>query len=166
MMGSLPRPATPIRFSVRVSSRVDLTPRRADTAACTRSSTCSSMSVMPLSVLAKAHDSLPVFRLVLVGGSTPNRLRYSANLSLDMSMSCTACAPPMPWPRSWIKVRLRVRTSSRCLSSSGTSSSITGSVYILSVWSITNNSLDGKPTLSLSNSALVMFTSFLQYSPY
>ena len=152
MIGSLPRSDTPIKFSVRVSSMVDFTPKRADTAACTRMSGCSSKSVNPLSVFPNAQVSLPVRALTLVGGSMPRLARYFAKIWLLISALVTASSLTSFKPMSRINVRFRALTSSRCFSKSSLSNSMTGSVYIRMVWSIIMSSDTGKPLLNFLNS--------------
>ena len=151
-MGSAPRSATPIRLLVRVSSMVDFTPSRAATATCTRSSGCSSKSVNSLSVLPNAHVSLPVRALTFLGGSMPRFSRYLANIWLLIRVLSTVSSDTPFNPMSSSSERFLARTSSRCFSSRGLSSSITGSVYMRSVWSIAISSDTGKPFASFLNS--------------
>ena len=73
-----------INLCVRVSSNVDFVPRRAATKACTLSSVWSANALKSSSLFANANVSLPVVRLVFIGGLTPNPFNNSANLGLDM----------------------------------------------------------------------------------
>ena len=123
---------------VRVSSNVDLLPRRAATKACTLSSGCSCKAWNSISVLAKAYVSLFVVLLILRGGVTSNFSSCAANNALlisslrsSLTSSSNSC--------------LRNLTSFKWLTSAGASSTNLGSVYIRRVTSITLSSLAGKP---------------------
>ena len=119
-----------------------------------------------LSVLPNANVSLPVRALTLVGGSTPRLARYFAKIWLLINVLVIASSLIPVSPMSVMRVRFLALTSSRCCSKSSLSSSMLGSVYMRSVWSMTINSLVGKPLLSFLNKLYVNSTSFLQYSPY
>ena len=122
---------------VRVSSSVDLVPRRAATSACTRSSSCSASALKSSSDFANAHVSFPVAGLVFVGGLTPNFLSTSANFGLLISSSLVI-------PASINNVSFLSFTSSRCCSSKPRSSSSLGWINIRRVRSISLSSFFGK----------------------
>ena len=104
-----------------------------------------------LSVFPNANVSLPVRADTLVGGSTPRLTRYFAKIWLLINVLVIASSLIPVKPMSVIRVRFLALTSSRCFSKSSLSSSMLGSVYMRSVWSMTINSLVGKPLLSFLN---------------
>ena len=134
--GNAPRSAMSMNRSVRVSSRVDFTPIRAATTACTLSSGCSSRAFMPGSVLANANAALPVVGLTFIGGLTPNDSRIPANLGLDIRSSLLALDADS-------KSSLRFCTSARCSTSLSLLSRSTGSVYIRRITSMSCSSCMG-----------------------
>ena len=148
-----------INRSVRVSSNVDLVPRRAATNACTRSSGCSSSSLNSASDLANAHVSFPLAGLSLVGGVTPIDSSSSANLGLLIRISLCALAASS-------SCVLRSLTSLKCCSSNNMSSSNTGSENMRVVMSIILSSLGDTFGRNSCSNLYVSSTSFLQYSPY
>ena len=140
---------------VRVSSSVLLVPRRAATNACTLTSGWSANALNSSSVLANAHACLPVFSLIFMGGSTPNDLSSSPNLSLDMS---SALSTPLLSSNS----SLRALVSTKCCSSISRSNSSRGSMNMRRVRSMIFNSCLGNLRAILLNSAYVNSTSLMQ----
>ena len=138
-----------------VSSKVLLLPSLAATSVCTLSSSCVSSSFNPSSVFAKANASLPVLTLILVGGTTPNPLSSSANLSLLIKSFLVT-------PAFMRSVSLRIFTFSKCSSSSPRSNSKTASINIRRVASMTRSSLVGKCLTSFLNILWVSSTSLMQ----
>ena len=154
-----------INLSVRVSSKVLLVPKRAETNDCTLSSSCSSNALNASSDLAKANVSLPVVGLIFLGGSTPRLIRSSANLLLDIKSFLSV----MFASRS--SLSLRSRTSSRCCSNKNKSRSSVGSINIRNVRSISCNSCCGNwfPTIPLNINLKISYvrsTSLREYSAY
>ena len=163
MMGRLPRWATPSSPCVRDSSMVDLTPRRAATTVCTRTSGCSSKSSSSLSVLAKANEVLPVRRLSLSGGFTRNSSSNWANLELLCNILLVDCPAAITSLSTSSRCSAFLRsTSARWASSLAVSSSTLGMVNMRMAWSMTCSSSTGNPALSLSNKARVRLLSLMQ----
>ena len=131
-----------INLCVLVSSKVVLLPSLADTRACTRGSVCSSKALNSSSVLANAHASLPVLALILVGGTMPKAFSNSANRSLLIRSSMSACAESS-------SLALRFLTFSKCSSNIVLSKTNDGCINIFRVVSITFNSFVGKVFASI-----------------
>ena len=135
-------------------------PRRAATRDCTRSSSCSCNALKSSSLLAKAYVSLPVVRLIFIGGSTFRSRSMSANLRFDIKSFLSVT------PASRSSLSLRSCVSSKCCSNNPRSRSSIGSINIRSVTSISFNSVRGKLAPMILNSLYVSSTSCMQYSPY
>ena len=144
---------------VRVSSSVDFTPSLAATMCCTNTFSCSSSALNPSSDLAKAYVSLPVVRLILVGGVTPRDSSTVASLGLLIRSSFSMSIFD-------INASFLAFTESKCPSRMLSSKSSTGSENIRMVRSISLSSVLLYPRDSILNSSSVRWQSFLQYSPY
>ena len=133
-----------MNLSVRVSSKVLLTPSLAATAVCMITSSWSCNARKSLSVLENARASLPVVGLTFVGGSTPRLRSQSANLLLDMRVSVSR-------PEASNNLSLNSLIPFRCSIRSSVSTSSTGSANIRIVRSISLSSCCGNPSSSLLN---------------
>ena len=136
---------------------VDLVPRRAATAACTIGFSCSNSAFMDSSVLANANVSLPVRRLILVGGVAPYDSSNLANCGLLISTLLSNA----PRANSFFAC-----TSDKCFSSTSVSRYSVGSENMRMVKSISFSSNIGKSPDIAANNAYVSATSFSQYLPY
>ena len=141
--------------SVRVSSNVDFTPSRAATMACTMMFSCSSSALNSSSFLANAKVSLPVVRLIFMGGSTPRLRSVSASCGLDIRLSLEISA--LPSRSAFFRF-----TSARCVSSASLSKVRTGSVNIRMVRSMRLSSSLGNPSSSFIASLFVISVSLMQ----
>ena len=140
---------------VLVSSRVDFVPSLAATKDCTRSSSCSCKALNASSDLANAKVSLPVVRLIFIGGSTPKPFSTLANLGLDIRSSLLTCA-------SSSRLSLRSLISARCNSRRPSFKSSIGSTNMRNVRSISFISLRGNAGIIRMNNSCVMSTSRTQ----
>ena len=145
-----------MNLSVRVSSSVLFNPILAATSACTLGSSCSCSALKPSSLLAKAYASLPVRRLVFIGGSTSNLRRASANLLLDINSSFSI-------PHSCSRVSFASFNRSICSSNLPKSNRRVGSINILNVMFMTRISSLGNPmSMNILNNLCVSSTSLMQ----
>ena len=140
-----PRLAIEINLWVRDSSNEPLTPNLDDTSSRTLGSSCSSNAWNCSSVLAKANVSLPVVRLIFIGGVTPTALSNSANWGLLINSFLVT-------PEDVIKSSFSCLVSLRCCFSRGKSNSSTGSTNMRRVQSIKRSSCLGKSLPMMLNS--------------
>ena len=122
---------------VRVSSRVLLFPSLAAIKDCTSRFSWSANALKSSSDLANAKVSLPVVRLIFLGGSTPRPSSSLANLGLLIRSFLST-------PETSSNSSLRSRVSMRCCSSKPRSKSKVGSINIRRVKSISFTSSRGK----------------------
>ena len=146
--GYAPRSAISANASVLDSRMVDLFSSRVATiVAIIESEPPPSIRLVnSSSVFANAQVSLPVVRLILVGGATPYSVSSSANLSL--LIRCFFNPTSLLTPSALINVsndpRLAARISDKSVTSNFWSSINTGRAYIRIVRSITRSSALGK----------------------